>query len=285
MNFELTETQTLIRDTARKFARERIAPRRAQSSTARSASPPSSTARWRELGLMGVNVPASTAARRPASVAYALAMMEVAARVRVDLGGHGGHQHVRRADRPVRHRGAAQKYVPRLASGEAVAGAFALSEPHAGSRPRRACAPRAVRDGRPLGAQRHQAVDHLRRLRGRDGGLGAHRRRRATRASPPSSSRAARRASSSASTRTRWACAARTPCALTFEDCEIPAENLLGEEGEGFKLAMIALDGGRIGIAARRCGVGARGARGVDRVREGPQGLRPAHRRVPGASA
>ena len=37
---------------------------------------------------------------------------------------------------------------------------------------------------------------------------------------------------------------------LTFEDCELPAENLLGEEGEGFKLAMMALDGGRIGIAS-----------------------------------
>ncbi len=43
--------------------------------------------------------------------------------------------------------------------------------------------------------------------------------------------------------------------ALTFEDCEIPAENLLGKEGDGFKLAMIALDGGRIGIASQACGV------------------------------
>ena len=43
--------------------------------------------------------------------------------------------------------------------------------------------------------------------------------------------------------------------ALTFEDCEIPEENLLGQEGEGFKLAMAALDGGRIGIASQACGV------------------------------
>lgn len=43
---------------------------------------------------------------------------------------------------------------------------------------------------------------------------------------------------------------------LTFEDCEVPAENLLGAEGQGFKLAMVALDGGRIGIAAQACGVG-----------------------------
>jgi butyryl-CoA dehydrogenase len=42
---------------------------------------------------------------------------------------------------------------------------------------------------------------------------------------------------------------------LIFEDCRVPAENLLGSEGEGFKIAMTALDGGRIGIAAQSVGV------------------------------
>jgi butyryl-CoA dehydrogenase len=41
---------------------------------------------------------------------------------------------------------------------------------------------------------------------------------------------------------------------LIFEDCHIPKENLLGEEGQGFKIALSTLDGGRIGIAA--CAVG-----------------------------
>jgi hypothetical protein len=43
--------------------------------------------------------------------------------------------------------------------------------------------------------------------------------------------------------------------ALTFEDCAIPGDALLAKEGDGFKLAMIALDGGRIGIASQACGV------------------------------
>jgi len=42
---------------------------------------------------------------------------------------------------------------------------------------------------------------------------------------------------------------------LIFEDCRIPASNLLGKEGDGFKIAMQTLDGGRIGIAAQALGI------------------------------
>ena len=45
-------------------------------------------------------------------------------------------------------------------------------------------------------------------------------------------------------------------CDLIFEDCIVPKENLLGKEGEGFKIAMKTLDGGRIGIAAQALGLG-----------------------------
>ncbi|CFY02536.1 Acyl-CoA dehydrogenase/oxidase C-terminal [Syntrophomonas zehnderi OL-4] len=44
-------------------------------------------------------------------------------------------------------------------------------------------------------------------------------------------------------------------CDLVFEDCRIPKENLLGKEGEGFKISMQTLDGGRIGIAAQSVGI------------------------------
>ncbi|HCX63174.1 acyl-CoA dehydrogenase [Sedimentibacter sp.] len=44
-------------------------------------------------------------------------------------------------------------------------------------------------------------------------------------------------------------------CELIFEDCIVPKENLIGKEGQGFKIAMKTLDGGRIGIAAQALGI------------------------------
>ena len=61
-------------------------------------------------------------------------------------------------------------------------------------------------------------------------------------------------------------------CELIFENCRIPKENLLGKEGQGFKIAMKTLDGGRIGIAAQALGI-AQGAldKTVEYVKERKQ--------------
>jgi len=42
---------------------------------------------------------------------------------------------------------------------------------------------------------------------------------------------------------------------LVFQNCKIPKENLLGELGKGFKMALMTLDGGRIGVAAQALGI------------------------------
>lgn len=44
-------------------------------------------------------------------------------------------------------------------------------------------------------------------------------------------------------------------CELVFENCEVPKENLLGKMGKGFKIAMVTLDGGRLGIASQALGI------------------------------
>ncbi|XJZ27172.1 acyl-CoA dehydrogenase [Bacillota bacterium Lsc_1132] len=63
---------------------------------------------------------------------------------------------------------------------------------------------------------------------------------------------------------------------IIFDDCKVPAENRLGEEGEGFKIAMMTLDGGRNGIAAQAVGI-AQGAldAAIDYARERHQFSKP----------
>jgi len=253
VDLELTETQTLIRDTARKFARERVAPQ------ARGFDKEEhfSVELFKELaalGLMGVNIPAQYGGAEAGVVSYSLAMMEMAAACAstsvamavTNMCAELIHKFGNEAQR--------EKYVTRLTSGEAVVGAFALSEPHAGSDPG-AMLTTAVRRGDKWilngskqwitsGAYAGVMVVWARTggpgnkglsafvVEGGTPGLlvGKHEDKMGLRGS--------------------------NTVGLTFEDCEIPAENLLGREGEGFKLAMIALDGGRIGIASQACGVG-----------------------------
>lgn len=252
MNLALTETQTLIQDTARKFARERVAPQ----ARAADRGETFATELYRELaglGLMGVNISAKYGGAEAGVVSYSLAMMEMAAACAstsvtmavTNMCAELIHTYGTDAQR--------EKFVTKLTSGEAVAGAFALSEPHAGSDPR-AMRTTAVRRGdtwvlngskqwitsgayagvmvvwAQTGGQGSKGISAF-IVEGGTPGLhvGRHEDKMGLRAS--------------------------NTVGLTFEDCAIPVDNLLGKEGDGFKLAMIALDGGRIGIASQACGV------------------------------
>jgi alkylation response protein AidB-like acyl-CoA dehydrogenase len=253
VNFDLTETQTLIRDTARKFARERVAPH-ARAADREERFDPEVFKALAEVGLLGVNLPGRYGGAEAGVVSYALAMMEMAAAdasvsvamAVTNMCGELIHMAGNDAQR--------EKYVTRITSGEAIVGAFALSEPHAGSDPG-AMRTTAVKRGDVYvlngskqwitsGAYAGVIVVWARTgatgnkglscfiVEGGSKGLhvGKHEDKMGLRAS--------------------------NTVALTFEDCEVPAENLLGKEGDGFRLAMMALDGGRIGIAAQACGVG-----------------------------
>ncbi|WAM30229.1 acyl-CoA dehydrogenase family protein [Myxococcus sp. NMCA1] len=253
MNLELTETQTLIRDTARKFARERVAPQ-ARTLDREERFPTDLFRQLGEMGLLGVNLPARYGGSEAGVVAYALAMMEMAA---ADASTSVAMAVTNMCGELINAFGTdaqREKYVTRLASGEAIAGSFALSEPHAGSDPG-ALRTTAVRRGDvwvlngskqwiTSGAYAGVMVVWARTSPAGNKGLSCFIVEGGTKGLiiGKHEDKMGLRSSSTVS--------------LTFEDCEVPAENLLGAEGQGFRLAMVALDGGRIGIAAQACGVG-----------------------------
>jgi hypothetical protein len=252
VNLEFTETQTLIRDTARKFARERVAPQ-GRALDREERFPTELFKELAELGLMGVNLPSRYGGAEAGVVSYALAMMEMAdadASVSVAMAVTNMCAELINAVGTDAQR---EKYVTRITSGEAVVGAFALSEPHAGSDPG-ALRTTAVRKGDrwvlngskqwiTSGAYAGVMVVWARTSGAGNKGLSAFIVEGGTKGLHVGKHE------------DKMGLRASNTVGLTFEDCEIPAENLLGKEGDGFKLAMMALDGGRIGIASQACGV------------------------------
>ena len=134
MLLELSETQKSIRDTSRNFARDVVAPKARQ--TDREERFPSAVYRQMgELGLLGINVPAAYGGAEAGAVSYALAMIEVSAACCSTSVGMAVTNMCAELISAFGTEAQKQKFVTRLVSGEAVAGAFALSEAQAGSDP------------------------------------------------------------------------------------------------------------------------------------------------------
>ncbi|RPH67451.1 MAG: acyl-CoA dehydrogenase [Myxococcaceae bacterium] len=252
MRLELTETQALIRNTARTFARERVAPG-ARDRDRSGHFPAELLLEMAELGLLGVNVPAEYGGAEAGAISYALAMMEIAeacASTAVAMAVTNMCAELITAFGTEEQK---RKYVTRLTSGQAVAGAFALSEPQAGS-DASALETRAerTRDGWALNGSKQWItsgdkagviVVWARSGGPGAGGLSAFIVEGGTRGLVPGRHE------------DKMGLRASTTVPLQFEDCRLPADALLGQEGQGFRLAMMALDGGRIGIASQACGV------------------------------
>jgi butyryl-CoA dehydrogenase len=252
MDFELTETERAVQETARAFARERVAPAAARGD--REARFPLEIVReLGELGLLAVNVPEEVGGSAAGPVAYALAMMEIAAAdcaVAVTMAVTNMVNEI-----IARFGTAAQRarYCPGLSSGELVAGAFALSEPQAGS-DSAGMRTRAERQGDRwvLHGEKQWITSGDRAgvvvaWAKTDGSAGT---RRISAFLVPGGTpglvvgrheeKMGIRASSTVS--------------LAFDDCALPGDALLGAPGDGFRIAMTALDGGRIGIASQATG-------------------------------
>ena len=147
-----------------------------------------------------------------------------------------------------------QRFLPRLASGEWLA-AYALTEPGSGS-DSAAMRTEARLDGDEYVLNGGEALHHERGRRPPLHRLRQDRPRRgARRASRRSSSRPTRPGFEVGRIEPKMGIKGSTTGEIFFNDCRIPADNLLGEEGEGFKIAMRILDRSRPGIAAQGLGI------------------------------
>ena len=141
-----------------------------------------------------------------------------------------------------------------VARGEKL-GCFGLTEPMSGSDAQTMVTAR--REGRRrLGPQRRQELDHQRPARRLDPRLRRDRpQRRDASSTRPFSSSAERPGFTQNAPDHKLGIHAAHSCTVFFENCNVPDANVLGHVGEGFKVAMATLDGGRIGIACQAIGI------------------------------
>jgi alkylation response protein AidB-like acyl-CoA dehydrogenase len=256
MDFALSETEALIQKTARDYAVRVLAPAAAEIDESERF-PTAELAGLAALGLMGVNVPATLGGAEAGPVAFALAMIEVAqgcasTAVTVAVTNMVAEIIARFGNDEQR-----AQYVPRLTSGEFVSGSFALSEPGAGSDPaglETSATPAG--DGYALNGSKAWVTS------GQHSGVIIVWARTAAREERPGArglscflvekgtpgmnvGRAERKMGLRGS----------NTVSIAFEDCRVPASALLGELHRGFEIAMRALDGGRISVAAQAIGI------------------------------
>jgi hypothetical protein len=249
----LTEQQEMIRESAARFAEERLVPNSREWEAARAVDP-SALREMGELGFMGMTVPEAYGGAGLDYVSYALALMEIAA-------GDGAVSTIMSVNNaPVcailqstASEALRQKYLKPLAAGEMI-GAFALTEPQAGS------------DAANL---------HTRATRTDDGYVITGTKQFITSGqiagavivfavTDPSAGKrgisaflvpAGTPGMSVTSLEHKMGQEASDTAQLSFEEAVVPAGHLIGNEGEGYRIALANLEAGRIGIAAQCAGM------------------------------
>jgi alkylation response protein AidB-like acyl-CoA dehydrogenase len=251
MRFELGGEQGQIREMVRSLARKEFAPRAAEIDE-HSLYPEENLSRLAELGLLGMLVPASYGGSDTGAVAYAIALEEVArgcasTGVEMAVTNMVGDTIYRFGSEEQRRR-----FLADLASG-AGSGAFALTEPSAGS-DAFGISTVAVPDGDAYvlngsktfitnGSRARVAIVAAVTQKEPKKKISAFLVERGT------------RGYSCGSPERKLGLKGSDTVSLTFEDCRVPKRNRLGEEGEGFRIVMTALDGGRVGIASQAIGI------------------------------
>jgi len=255
--FVLTEDQEHLRREIRDFAAREIGPNVLAWDEA-SEFPLDVVKKLGKLGLLGVIFPSEYGGAGLGYVDYVLAIEELSAvdgSIGIIVAAHNslGTNHIFLAGNEAQKK----KYIPRLASGEWLA-AWGLTEPGAGSdasNSRTTAVKKGdhyVLNGSKTFITNGRYADAIVVIAATDKSKGTHGLsafivEKGTKGFRPGKKE------------NKLGLRASDTSELIFEDCEIPAENLLGSEGEGFIDAMRVLDGGRISIAALSLGI-ARGA-------------------------
>ncbi|MDI1484317.1 acyl-CoA dehydrogenase family protein [Polyangium sp. y55x31] len=252
MDLEPNETEALVQRTARDYAERVIRPVAADLD--RDKDIPRDILRGlAELGLMGVNVPAALGGAEAGVVAYALAMMEIARACASTAVTMSVTNMVAEVIARFGTEAQRDKHVPKICAGEYAAGSFALSEPEAGSDPgsMRTVAER-TEDGWVLRGQKQWITNGAWAgvfvVWARTGGPGTRGLSAFLVEGGTPGLRCGR-------PEDKLGLRASNTVPIELDDCKVPADALLGSEGEGFKIAMMALDGGRIGIASQAVGI------------------------------
>ena len=252
--FELNETQQLVQQAARSYAQKSLAPV-AAALDKEGRFPRAQLRELAELGLMGVNVPEELGGAQAGAVSYVLGMMEIAqgcASTAVTMAVNNMvAETIVRFGSP----GQKQSYVPEITSGRFAAASYALSEPHCGS-DAAALRTSARRDGDSwvlngskqwITSGDHAGVIIVWARTGQSGSKGIS----------CFLVEAGARGLQVGKHEDKMGLRASTTVSLSFEDLRLPGSAMLGAAGEGFSIAMAALDGGRVGIAAQAVGIGA----------------------------
>ncbi len=242
-----------MQEAARAFARKALAPRAGEWDHTGHL-PDSAVKQMGELGLLGLQVPAEWGGFKTDDLTYALCIEEVAAGCAASSTLMSVHNSVGCV--PILRFGTdeqKQRWLPRMAAGEVI-GAFCLTEPHAGSQAD-ALKTRAVRDGD------HWVIQGAKQFVTNGGRAGV------AIVFAVTDPEAGKKGISAFLVPTdtpgfevgapekKMGIRASDTCPITLVDCRVPASHLLGREGEGLKIALSNLEGGRIGIAAQAVGI------------------------------
>jgi butyryl-CoA dehydrogenase len=254
MDFQLTEEQSMIREMARGFAEKELKPRAAEIDATRIYPLPVLKA-MANLGLMGMNIPVEYGGSQVGPVGYSLALTEIGKACASTAVTMSVTNMVAEVILAFGREELRAHHVSKICRGEYAAGAFALTESTAGSDPS-SMKSTATLEGDSYCLNGSKIFITSAEIAGVFVTWAKTEKTSGTKGI--SAFVVAKDTPGFKVGRNEPKMGQRGSCTneIAIEDCRIPRQNLLGQEGDGFKIAMMALDGGRIGIGSMAVGIG-----------------------------